>query len=316
MNFDDTPLFRRLLAASPFSQRELVLTIVTAPERYKDHFIAKRNGRGLRLISQPTAEVKHLQRVIVRDELEKLRIHDAAVGYRTGKSIRDHAAPHANARYLLKLDFKDFFPSLKLPTLLHCLHRDTNFSEAELWILGQLLCRRDRKSHDLQLSIGAPSSPFVSNYLMSEFDTVIYRSCLHRGVHYTRYADDLAFSTSTPRLLDEIYQDLLRSLASLRYLPLRLNDEKTVNVSKKNRRTLVGLNLANSGTVSIGREQKRILRATMHSFVSGILLPADVARLRGQLAFVHSVDPVFVEKLLSRYGFSRVNDVAHVRLVA
>lgn len=316
MNFRDTPLFARLLDATPFSARELALTVMTAPDRYKEHFIKKRNGRGVRLISQPTAELKHLQRLAVEHELKSLRIHNAAVGYRKGQSIKDHAAPHADARYLLKLDFKNFFPSLSVNSLLHCLQRDTEFSAAELWILSQLLCRRDRETNELVLSIGAPSSPFISNYLMFEFDTVIYDFCVNHGVRYTRYADDLAFSTSVPHLLDEVYQEVLRLLASLSYLSLVLNEDKTVNVSKKHRRTLVGLNLANSGTVSIGREAKRTLRATMHSFIKGNLTPLEVSRLRGQLAFVQSVDPEFVKNLCERHGLTKVSEIVHIRLVS
>lgn len=316
MNILETQLFSRLLASGPFSQNELALTIFTAPDRYKDHLIKKRNGRGNRLISQPTAEVKHLQRVIIRDEMKGLAIHSAAVGYRNGRSIKDHAAPHASSRYLLKLDFKDFFPSLKVEALFHCLRRDAKYTEPELWILGQILCRKDRESKRLQLSIGAPSSPFISNYLMAEFDSRVHAFCAVMQVNYTRYADDMAFSTSIPRLLNCVQDFVGNLIAELRYLSLELNAQKTVNVSMKHQRSLVGLRLANQGTVSIGREAKRNLRAGMHHFSQGILTPAQISTLRGHLAFVNSFDPEFVRRLCSRYGFERISEIGNIRLVA
>ncbi|WP_434108859.1 retron St85 family RNA-directed DNA polymerase [Paraburkholderia caffeinilytica] len=309
MILENELLFQRILATSPFSARELTVLISTASERYKDHYIEKRHGRGLRLISQPTAELKYLQRKLIQTELADLPCHDAALAYRKGISIKDHAAPHATGRYLLKLDFRDFFPSLKESALRYRLQRDKDFSSGELWMICQLLCRRDKNTGQLQLSIGAPSSPFISNYLLWEFDTALERFCAEVGARYTRYADDLAFSTNTPHVLDLIASRVQEVLNELSYLGLTLNASKTVNVSTKSRRVLVGLVLSNSGVASIGREEKRKLRAMMHALSQGKLLPEEVGQLRGKLAFVQSIDTEFVSTLCTRYGFSKVSDI-------
>jgi RNA-directed DNA polymerase len=309
MILENQPLFERLLARSPFSVRELTVLIATASERYKDHYIEKRHGRGLRLISQPTAELKFLQRQLIQHELSNLPLHEAAVAYRKGFSIKDHAAPHASGRYLLKLDFSDFFPSLKESTIRYRLQRDASFSDVELWMMCQLLCRRDRDADILRLSIGAPSSPFVSNYLLWEFDSRIQMFCSEMDTRYTRYADDLAFSTSRPHVLDVVAEKVKALLVELDYLGVTLNASKTVNVSTKNRRTLVGLTLSNDGAASIGRDEKRNLRATMHALSQGKLRPEEIGRFRGKLAFVHAVDAEFVSKLCAKYGFSKVSEI-------
>lgn len=309
MNLERALLLKRLLNNSPFSSRELTVLIKTAPERYKNHYIEKRHGRGLRLISQPTSEIKFLQRLLIERELTDLPLHDAAVAYRKHKSIKDHASPHASARYLLKLDFRNFFPSLKKETLLHRFRKDTSFSENDIWILCQILCRTCHITEDLQLSIGAPSSPFISNYLLWEFDSRITSICSELDVRYTRYADDLAFSTSNPHTLNIVFEEVKALLQEMSYLGLELNDTKTVNVSKKNRRTLVGLTLANDGTTSIGRNEKRRLNAMMHALSLGKLRPEEISQLRGKLAFIHSIDKNFVMNLCTKYGFSKVSDV-------
>lgn len=306
MSITATPLFQRLLARSPFSEHELVVLIATAPSRYKVHYIEKRGGRGRREIAQPTKEIKFLQRILVKHELDTLPIHDAAVAYRAGLSIADHARPHAHGKYLLKLDFKDFFPSIRWSSLLQRLTCDTQYTSVELWILGNLLCRKAKLNEILRLSIGAPSSPHISNYVLHQFDAKMTDFCGGHGVRYTRYADDLAFSTNTPGVLDTVEQEVRRLLNELDYLHLQLNEEKSVNVSKKRRRTLVGLTLSNDGCASIGREAKRELRLAIYRAAIGTLAPTEVANLQGRLAFTYAIDPAFVDTLLARYGFASI----------
>ncbi|MCE7914877.1 MAG: RNA-directed DNA polymerase [Nitrosomonas sp. PRO4] len=314
MSFAREPLFVRLLDLTPFSERDLAILIATAPRRYKDHYIEKRNGRGKRLISQPTAELKFVQRLLIKHELTHLQLHEASVAYRSGSSIMDHASPHASARYLLKLDFKDFFPSLKASTLQYRFTKDSDYSENEKWILCQLLCRGSLITGDLQLSIGAPSSPYISNYLMWEFDTKLTEFCKKYSAEYTRYADDLAISTSQPHALDKIESEVRRLLMELSYLKLTLNEDKKVNVSKKNRRTLVSLRLANDGNVSVGRQRKRQLRAAMNALIHGRLSTAEISRFRGMMAFVYSIDPNFVDQLCSKNGFATISAIDAVKI--
>ena len=309
MSIASTPLFQRMLARSPFSEHELIVLIATAASRYKIHYIEKRGGRGRREIAQPTKEIKFLQRMLVGEELKGLPLHDAAVAYRSGRSILDHAQPHALARYLLKLDFTNFFPSLKWNALKHRLSLDASYSDVELWILKNLLCRRVRGTGTFQLSIGAPSSPHVSNYLLFEFDSRMTEYCGARNVRYTRYADDLAFSTSMPKILDEVEIEVRSLIAELGYLGISLNESKTINVSTKRRRTLVGLTLSNDGRASIGRDVKRELRLAIHRLCFGSLSPPEIANLRGRLAFTYAIDPDFVDQLLSRYGFESIAEI-------
>lgn len=310
---NESPLFDRLLDITPFSPRELDALIQTAPFRYKEHYIEKRHGRGKRLISQPTAELKLLQRAFVHEELSSLSVHPVAVGYRKGCSILDHAAPHASARYLLKLDFKDFFPSLDAVAISYRLSADKGYSSVELALACQILCRYSEERDRLELSIGAPSSPFVSNYLLCEFDGRLADACEVMGAAYTRYADDIAISTDTPRLLDYLYFEVKKIISELDYLSIKLNESKTLNVSRKHRRTLVGLRLSNSGDVSIGRDEKRKLRAAVHQLSHGkASLNMNVAQLRGRLAFLYSVDPDFVLSLCAKNGFQSISDIRNL----
>lgn len=252
MKMAATPLFERLRKRTPFSKYELELLIVTACARYKTHHIAKRHGRGTREIAQPRSEVKYLQRLVVDLEMNHLHIHPASTAYRQGYSIVDHARPHAEGRYLLKMDFKDFFPSIGIGAIAHRLCAETDYSEVERWILGRILTKFDSGSGRFHLAIGAPSSPLVSNFVLHEFDAAISEFCSGIGVRYTRYADDLAFSTMERDVLRGVEGQVKRELSRLSYLGLTVNEEKTVHVSKRHRRSLVGLTLTNEGEASVG----------------------------------------------------------------
>lgn len=301
MSFVDTALFTRLIERSPFSYSDLAILILTAPKRYKEHQIKKRSG-GLRLIAQPTKELKFLQRILVEHELHRLPISSAATAYIKGSSIKNHAEQHAKNRYLLKLDFKDFFPSITAAPINEMLIKHTNYSMEERFIITQILLRAPKNEKILRLSIGAPSSPLLCNWVMNEFDEEVLSYCDSRKIAYSRYADDMAFSTNHPRVLDEAKTFIEQLLEKQTSLGLSLNQDKTVNVSTKNNRTLTGLVLSNSGTVSVGRDKKRLIRAQVHSMMTGILRAEESDTVKGYLSFLFSIDPAFVSNLAMRYG--------------
>lgn len=275
--------------------------IFTASRRYKLHYIEKRNGRGKRLIAQPTAEIKLLQRWAIERYLSKLPIHKVATAYRLGISIKDHAGLHADNRYLLKLDFQDFFPSILGEHFLMHLRTHSDIPEDDARLLMLLLFRINREGN-YSLSIGAPSSPMVSNTIMYDFDDAVVRYCKKHGIIYSRYADDLALSTNHPKTLDGAYAFIRKLCDEMTYPHLRLNEEKTVFASKKHHRQLTGLVLTNDGKPSLGREKKRSIRAMAHRFSLGGVPQEDIAKLRGLIAFAMSIEPLFVDTIRRMIG--------------
>ncbi len=92
---------------------DLEYVIRSAPKRYKVYRIKKRGGAGERTIAQPAVEVKYLQYWVMTNVLRQFPIHDAATAYRSGAGIIQNAGRHARNRFLLKLDFRNFFNSLR-----------------------------------------------------------------------------------------------------------------------------------------------------------------------------------------------------------
>ena len=303
-------LIERLQAVFPFSQREIALLIYTAPRRYKIHFIEKRNDRGKRLIAQPTAELKAVQKWIISAYLNQLPVHKAAMAYRPKLGIKDHAQLHASNNYLLKLDFENFFPSIKGSDLQAHLsvHMDKLTLQDQI-ALTRLLFRADSNTDRLILSIGAPSSPALSNTVMYDFDLAVANFCEDLGVEYSRYADDLALSTNTPRILESVKTYIESLCKTLKYPSLKINENKTVFTSKKFQRQLTGLILSNSGNASLGRSRKREIRSMAHHFSQGKLSGEEITRLRGLLAFTASIDKEYIHSIERMVGVETFNAI-------
>lgn len=311
MSLAKSDLIERLLRAFPLSRVEVKRLIATAPRRYKIHSILKRNGRGTREIAQPTAELKAVQRWIVAAYLSDLPLHDAAKAYVRGSSIIDHASPHATNQFLLKLDFKNFFPSILGSDIVQHLRRYTSVTHDEATAIARLLTRWDASTDRLVLSIGAPSSPYVSNTILFAFDKEISKLCQGRGVIYTRYADDLAFSSNRSNVLDAIKANVVSTIEHMSYPRLELNESKTVFSSKKYNRQLTGITLSSEGNISFGRDKKRTLRAQVYSYSKGELDASESDHLRGLLSFAQALDPKLLPSLIRMVGEECITRLIH-----
>lgn len=305
---------KMLVESTGLSERDLIQIIINAPVRYKVYAIPKRRG-GYRIISQPAREVKALQRVVVENVLRFLPIHEGATAYRIGMSIKDNALAHAGAGPILKFDFANFFPSIKARDwALYC---EKNFlfdDPIDVSISTRILFHKSKGSEVLRLAIGAPSSPILSNILMHDFDAQISKAVKDDKVRYSRYADDLTFSAERLGFLKDVRHALNRVIRDLKSPTLKLNDEKTVQTTRKYNRTVTGLVLTNDGKVSVGHDRKRAIRAALHRASLGDLDLDQMAHLTGLLAFVESIEPDFVQRMIARYGIELINRVRGVRL--
>lgn len=293
------------------STDELERLIKSAPYRYKVFQIPKRTPGQVRTIAQPAREIKDLQRWVDRRVLRKLPHHRAATAYRKGKSILHNARVHASGRYLLKMDFSDFFPSITGADVSRYLRRARpDLDSDDVSRLIRILTWRPMRDSGMILAIGAPSSPTMSNLLMFRFDTLVAQYCRQVEVTYTRYADDLSFSAQSSESLRAVEAFVIATASESRTPRLTINDAKTVRASRRDSRRVTGLVLTNDNTVSLGRETKRRLRAAVFNFTTQ---PADVntetrrEELRGWLAYADSVEPAFVMKLRARFGNAATN---------
>ena len=180
---------------------------------YNYRVLAKKSGN-IRLIEAPKKKLKELQGVILRELLEKVPAHPVAHGFLKGRSIKTFAAPHVGRRVVLRMDLRDFFPSISGPRV-QAFFRIAGYPDAVADLLGGICTnaapRRMWKSLGRgldplaiaearalyawrHLPQGAPTSPALANLCAYRVDCRLIGLAEAAGATYTRYADDLAFS--------------------------------------------------------------------------------------------------------------------------
>jgi RNA-directed DNA polymerase len=227
------------------------------------------------------------------------------MAYVVGKSIRDNAYAHRNSKVLLKLDFKDFFHSLTYRDLEAVLVRN-NFeviARSDWRLLENILFWVNPSNGTMCLSIGAPSSPLVSNLIMYSIDREIGQIIGKKQVIYTRYADDITFFGDNIELLLDIEKRVRRVVERTKRPTLRFNEEKRGIYTSAGRRIVTGLIVTPDGKVSLGRERKRAISAAIHRIEIGRDVSVEhFAKTKGWLAFAISVEPIFFRAMQRKYG--------------
>ena len=299
MNID----IKRHLKNSLFmSDSELFDFAKTCPHRYKVYEINKKNG-GTRTIAHPSKELKYVQNVIVNVLKANLSIHRCAFAYVPNKNIKENALLHVKNPYILKMDFKDFFPSIT-PGLFfnECEKHNIHLSKEDEYLIANFLFWKKKRAHKLVLSIGAPSSPFISNFIMYSFDALINEYCVIHRIVYSRYADDLTFSTNTANYLSNLPLIVSKLLKELYGNSMEINLLKTSFSSKKHNRHITGITITNDGKLSLSRKKKRYIRHLIHKFMMKSIETNELQYLRGYFSFIQHIEPVFLSRLISKYS--------------
>src|SRR5258707_3815090 len=184
-----------------------ILYKISSASKYTTFEIPKRSG-GQRTIKAPIDKLKNLQRKLAdllqdcQHEIEKARdLEDrTAHGFKRGKSIVTNARQHRGRRWVLNLDLEDFFPSINFGRIRGFLikNRDFALNEKVATVIAQTAC------HDNTLPQGSPCSPVISNLVAHVLDMHLVKLASGAGCTYSRYADDLTFSTNEKKFPAEI----------------------------------------------------------------------------------------------------------------
>jgi RNA-directed DNA polymerase len=188
----------RLLGYKPSSLAYLIYHLPTE-DKYSEFKIPKRNGTARRILA-PIPKLKLLQRRLANllylaladiDKLGPPR-RPLSHGFARDLSIITNASVHKRRRYVLNLDLKDFFPSINFGRVRGILINDKRFGlEPKVaTIIAQIAC------HENALPQGSPCSPVLSNIVANLLDIRLVRYAKTHKCTYSRYADDITFSTN------------------------------------------------------------------------------------------------------------------------
>ncbi|MCD9471064.1 reverse transcriptase family protein [Photobacterium phosphoreum] len=179
------------------------------------------------------------------------------------KGIISNALAHTNKQVVISLDLKDFFPSITFPRVMGMLKgQPYNFSNKQAAIIASLICLPKGIDENQGLPQGAPTSPVISNLICNKLDYQLGKMSKKYDITYTRYADDLTFSTNN---LKRISADKIVSLAT-QYVDrngFKINEAKTKIMYKNQCQMVTGI-LVNEG-LNLPKKQNDALRATLYN---------------------------------------------------
>jgi hypothetical protein len=287
---------------------------------YRYRWVLKPAG-GVRVIEEPKPLLKHFQRVLLREILDKIPVHGSAEGFCRGRSALTYAAGHSGRSVVLHVDLEDFFGSIAAGRVFGIFRRcgypepvahvltglvTNTVPRATLSALAQPQSSDLRPAHRRVLSHlahphlpqGAPSSPALANLAAFGLDRRLYGLATASGGIYSRYADDLAFSWPSPRDNASLTRFLVLVERIVTEEGFFVNSRKTSIRRSGQRQRLAGVVV--NAHPNLERREYEVLRATLHN--AARTGPHDQNRRQ---------HPRFKEHLAGR--ISRANELSAVR---
>lgn len=294
---------------------------------YRRFLIPKKAG-GTRLISAPMPRLKSAQYWILENIISKVPLHEAAHGFRPERSIITNAQPHEGADVLINLDLKDFFPNVTLPRV-HGVFKALGYSSSISTILA-LICTEppvqdaslDGETWHIATSVrhlpqGAPTSPAITNLLCRRMDARLSGIAIKHGFTYTRYADDLSFSSKSMYSRKHTRKVLWHVSKVVEEEGFIVHPDKVRTMGVGRRQEVTGLTV--NEQVSVPRQDVRAFRSLLHRLEKtgpvGCTWRGQgdriLAKVDGYSSYLHMVDPKRyatlikqAKTLLTRHNYS------------
>lgn len=288
--------------------------------------IPKKKG-GRRIIQAPNEELKQMQQKLnyylqaVYYAVKPSCVHGFVFnpnGIEAAYNIVSNASPHCNKAIVLNMDLKDFFSTISAKQVKNTLVNSPFDLSEELAITVALLGTFEKK-----LPTGAPTSPVLSNIVCYHLDRQLEEYCSSCELTYTRYADDLTFSSNS-KIPNRFISELNRIITSFGF---ELNEHKFRLQSSASKQIVTGLVV--NKKVNVDRRYLRRLRAILYSWekmgvelaaakhyqlrdLSSVDVPRFVRKIAGQIEFVgqvRGINDIIYKKLVGRFKTNLDSDI-------
>jgi RNA-directed DNA polymerase len=286
-------------------------------------------SRSFRTICVPDPKLMRLQRWIAQNILSKAVPHASSYAFFPDRGILKAAQRHCGCRWLVKVDIRSFFDGIREQQCYRVFRSLgygalLSFELARICTRGpNLLRRRERtvpgsqpypQTDQGRLPQGAPTSPALANMVVQALDAKLSAAASARGWTYTRYADDLAFSTQAHSSRKEARTIVALVKAEVSRFGLELNGSKTVIAPPGARRIILGL-LVDGDEPRLTRAFRNNLETHLHALTKDAIGPERHRRARGfasligmrrhvggLLAFAHYVNPNYARVCYSKFN--------------
>lgn len=231
------------------------------PNRYKTFHIRKKSG-GLRKINAPCYQLSVLLHIINILLKSIYTPNETVTGFVEGRSVVDNAKRHIGHHYVFNIDLKDFFSSIPQARVWKRLQiAPFGFSLEIANVIAGLCCYKDADEAMGVLPQGAATSPLLTNAICDKLDRRMKGVAKRFGLHYSRYADDMTFSS-----MHNVYQDgsdfrneIKRIIEEQGFM---MNEGKTRLLDEGRRQEVTGLTV--NKVVNVSRKYISDLRWILH----------------------------------------------------
>lgn len=258
----------------------LVFNVFKLPpaKKYTMFTVPKKSG-GVREIRAPISHIKIIQRKLNFVLQLVFRPKSCVHGFILDKSIVSNAKPHVNKRYVLNVDLRDFFPSINFARIRGMFKAHPYYFEPSVaTVLARICC------DEFEFPQGAPTSPIISNMICARMDSQLKQLAQIFRCWYSRYGDDLTFSTSRESFPVELaFNGPMGTKVGGRLEALINSNHFSINENKvrlqkcTERQEVTGL-LVNAGP-NVDRAYKRQIRAMLHAWQKYGLTAAEATHL-------------------------------------
>lgn len=260
-------------------------------------FLVPKHSGDMRVICAPNDDLKAIQKTLASVlQSKRIEMHKDSKaprvishGFEHGRDIFSNSKIHSKKRFVFNLDLEDFFGSIHFGRIVGYFERNRSFelSHEVAVAIAQLCCYQGK------LPQGAPTSPILANMVSEILDYKLLKIAKKYRVDYTRYADDLTFSTNDPKFLDN-YESFYHEInGTIRRAGFSVNENKTRLQYRDSRQTVTGLVV--NRKINIDRRYYKETRAMAHQLYktgSFQINGADgtLAQLEGRFAFIHQCE--------------------------
>ena len=297
----------KLLGFTPKGASYVLYKLPTA-QKYRTFEIPKKSG-GTRTINAPEKSLSLLQKrmgellyeCVTEHQKSHPRFWHASHGFQKDRTIISNAEVHRRRRFVFNVDIENFFGTLNFGRVRGFFIHDKSFTldPAIATIIAQIAC------HDNALPQGSPCSPVISNLIGNILDLRLLALARDTRCTYTRYADDLTFSTNEKLFPTEIAINVhgsewivgKRLNKQIERAGFTLNDGKTRMSLRQSRQTVTGLVV--NAKANINADYYRTVRSMCNSLfqtgcyykkLEGASVPVDnLNPLEGMLSHIYFV---------------------------
>lgn len=270
------------------------LTAVSESDRYKIYEIRQGRSGKRRIIEEPVEPLKRIQQALIT-YFEKFPLHPACMA-RKGRNTAINAGVHEGAKHVLKVDIRKCFPSITRRLILKGVHQQLPTEIGYSLSTTLHLCMISKGGVESVLPTGAPTSPILCNIALTPLDHDLAELAEKHGYKYTRYIDDLIFSTKKEKRYWGLKNEVEAKLLAMDLAP---NKKKSRWMTTGHKEKVIVTGICIGEENRLPREFRRMVRAKLNNLaVAGNPIDQET---NGCLAYIKSVDPERHSSLIAFY---------------